>query len=90
MIPKRAFWFAVGAAAGAAGVLRAESELKDRREQLTPANLAKSAAGKLGNVASAAPGKIGGAVRGRAQQRSVTPAGAQPWDERDWSGGQRR
>lgn len=90
MIPKRAFWFVVGAAAGAAGALRAESELKARREQLTPANLARGAAGKLGSVAAEAPGKMSGVVRGRMEKRSAASAGAQPWDERDWTGSQRR
>ena len=90
MIPKRAFWFAVGAAAGVVGARRAESELQARREQLTPANLARGAAGKLTSAAAGAPGKVGGAVKGRVKARSAGPAGAQPWDERDWSGAQRR
>lgn len=90
MIPKRAFWFVAGAAAGAVGVLRAETELKARREQLTPANLAKGAAAKLGSAAAVAPAKVGGAVRERVKARSSAPEGAQPWDERDWTGGQRR
>ena len=90
MIPKRAFWFVAGAAAGAVGVLRAETELKARREQLTPGNLARSAAGKLASAATVAPGKVGGAVKDRVTARSAPPAGGQPWDERDWTGGQRR
>lgn len=74
MIPKRAFWFAVGAAAGVVGARRAESELQARREQLTPANLAKGAAGKLTSAAAGAPGKVGGAVKGRVKNvRRVPP-----------------
>lgn len=90
MIPKRVFWFAVGAAVGVAGVKRAEAELETRRDQLTPANLARGAAGKLAGVASEAPSRVTGKVKEAMAQRGAN--GAKPpeaWAPRDWSGGTR-
>ena len=88
MIPKRVFWFVAGAAAGAAGLKRAEAELEARREQLTPANLTKVAAGKLADVAADAPGRVTNKVKDRMAQRSGNGSTArQPWQQRDWTGG---
>lgn len=40
---KRVVWFALGAAAGVAGVRRVEREIADRRARLEPESLANSA-----------------------------------------------
>ena len=86
MIPKRVFWFAAGAAAGAFGIKRVESELEARRDQLTPANLAKGAAGMLVGVAADAPGRVTGLVKERRAQRGDEGSGPkEPWAPRDWS-----
>lgn len=83
MIPKRVFWFAAGAAAGAFGIKRAESELEARRDQLTPANLAKGAAGMLVGVAADAPGRVTGLVKERRAQRGDEGSGPkEPWAPR--------
>ncbi|MEZ5381042.1 MAG: hypothetical protein R2754_04510 [Microthrixaceae bacterium] len=90
MIPKRAFWFVAGAAAGAAGAIRAEAELRARRDQLTPSNLAKGAAGMVAGVAAEAPGKVTELVKEHRARRSSSGAGVrEPWAPRDWSGGTR-
>lgn len=90
MIPKRVFWFVAGAAAGVAGLKRAESELEARRDQLTPSNLAKGAAGKLADVAADAPGKVTASAKDRLARRGANGSGPkEPWAPRDWSGGGR-
>ena len=86
MIPKRVFWFAAGAAAGAFGIKRVESALEARRDQLTPANLATGAAGMLVGVAADAPGRVTGLVKERRAQRGDEGSGPkEPWAPRDWS-----
>ena len=65
-----------------------EAELEARREQLTPANLTKVAAGKLADVAADAPGRVTNKVKDRMAQRSGNGSTArQPWQQRDWTGG---